>query len=97
MQQNDLQKKKLTLAQLELWLSDPVTKAMIDCLSIDDIELMEAIGSGHVGSPDNAHLTQAAYYENLGIRQGLARAGNVEFLIRKHYEIEGEKGEEDGK
>ena len=68
---------------------------MLDCLAIDDRQMMEAIGSGHVGSPDNAHLTQAAYYENLGIRQGLAQVANVEFLIRKHYQIEGSKGEKD--
>jgi len=46
------------------------------------------MSDGKVGNPGSSDHTQAAYFENLGIREGLGRLSDPLSLLERWFEIE---------
>lgn len=79
---------------MELWLIDPVTRAYLEAIRNDDEMIRNSVADGQIAHADNAQLTQSAYFENLGLRQGLGRAANPVNMIEKWFDVEqGESNE----
>jgi hypothetical protein len=53
-----MQYKQVTPEQLEIWLSDPVTKAYLDCVNFCLEEAKEALSGAGFIDPHNTSLTQ---------------------------------------
>lgn len=78
---------------MELWLLDPVTRAYLDAVRRDDDFICQQILGGNIGHPESADLTQAAYFENLGLRTAYGRCSNPVGMIERWFDIAQEEGE----
>ena len=76
---------RLTENQLELWLNDPCTKYLIDCLEWRQKDIDALLASPSLRQPDN-NLTCQTMDNLQGQKTGLDTASDPVALFR-HYEL----------
>ena len=84
-----MDRKRITRAQLDLWLELPTTRTYLECLFWEWEKRVEEGGEAQ-GDPDNADRSHATIFENKGFRDGLQRAQDVENVLNRSGMLEEE-------
>lgn len=82
------QHPQVTKTQAELWLQDPVTKALLQCLDWYQDDIRDEINSGSCVDKTNADLTLALISQRQGQIEGLVTASGFEQLLDRYEMIE---------
>lgn len=84
-----MQYKQTTRDQREIWLSDPVTIAYLDCLSYYREQVEKTLAKGDFIDPRNVDLTQYNAATLKARREILIEASNVHGLLDSLEKPEG--------
>jgi len=84
----DLPYPQVTQDQIDLWLSNPVTKAYLDCIKWYCEEVTSTLGDGSCVDSSNADLTLSHIHLAMGQQQGLESAGDYIDLLSRFKMIE---------
>ena len=79
---------QLTQTQVDLWLKDPVTKTLFQCLEWQVGDVKDEINTGSCLDTSNADLTLSRISQRTGQIEGLITAGDFEFLFSRYCMIE---------
>ncbi len=85
---SDLQYKQVTQPQLELWLDNPVTLALLKCFDWYKKDIQDEINSGSCVDSSNADLTSSNIHLRLGQIQALTTAGELTDVLDRYKMIE---------
>lgn len=77
----ELKYPQLTEDQVDLWQSNQVTKAFIQCLTWKAADVAEAAGTGKLADSGNADLTHALIHHALGQQDAYGKAAQPEELL----------------
>ena len=83
-----MQYPQVTPTQVELWLQDPVTKALFSCLEQYQEDVRFEMGSGSCLDSSSADLTLSRMSQRMGQIEGLHSASSFEDLFNKFEMIE---------
>ena len=81
------------MAQIEIWLDNPVTKTYLQCLEWSGEQIREALGKGGYVDSDNNDRTCNHVHSALGEAEGLAKAGSPQAILNTHEMLEEEETE----
>ena len=84
---------RVSQAQLEIWLHDPVTKAVKLAFTEFEADLREKVGSGSFRNPQSNDLTCNNISHALGMADAMGNCANFAEML-KHLELL-EKEQED--
>ncbi len=73
--------KQVTPDQLDIWLSDPVTKSYLDCLNYCYEQLRKQLADGANVDPANSCATQYKSGYSSGARDMLKEAMNPQHIL----------------
>ncbi len=76
--------KRITQAQFDLWIDNPVTKAYLQCLEWSAEKISEALGKGALVASDNNDTTCNAIHSALGQQGGFRLAQSVQERFLEH-------------
>ena len=82
----EVEHKQVTEAQVEIWLTNPVTLTLLQCLEWNRLDSRDAAGSGTLVDSSSADLTHALLHRNLG-QQDAYRECEDPVQIFEHYEM----------
>jgi len=82
------QYKRITQAQFEIWLDNPVTIAYMQCLEWSAAQIEETMSKGGFIDSSNADLTMSQLHSAMGEARGLIDATFPEILFEKHEMLE---------
>lgn len=85
---NQDQYPRLTQAQVELWLANPVTKVLSQCLEFYALDINDALAQGRHVDSSNADTTMSATHLFMGQKQGLKTAGDYVALFKRYQMLE---------
>ena len=79
---------RVTRTQVDLWLQDPVTKALAQCLEWCEGDVKDEINTGSCIDESNADLTLSRLSKRRGQIEGLVSAGGFENMFSRYEMIE---------
>lgn len=68
--------KRVTQAQFDLWIDNPVTKTYLQCLEWSAEQIAESLGKGSNVDSSNNDLSMNIIHSRLGEKVGLLKAAN---------------------
>lgn len=80
---------KVTQTQLDLWLKDPVTKTLCQCLEWHQDDVKDELSSGSCVDESNADLTLSKISRRRGQIEGLITASDFGAVLDR-YKMVGE-------
>ena len=86
-----MQHPKVTQTQVELWLKDPVTETLSQCLKWYQDDVKDEINTGSCLDTSNADLTLSRISQRTGQIEGLVTASAFDVLLNRYGMIEEEK------
>ena len=87
--------KRITQAQFDLWIDNPVTKAYLKCLKWSGEQAAEIVGNGSIVDISNNDKSMNSIHSLLGQKIGLTTAGDPIEIFNTHQMLELPKEEED--
>ena len=91
---SDLQYPQVTQTQLELWLDNPVTQALVKCFEWYQKDIQDEINSGSCVDSSNADLTSSNIHLRLGQIQAMITASEFTGVLDRYKMIEPEEEKE---
>lgn len=88
------QYKQLTQTQLELWLDDPATQALVKCFDWYKEDIQDQINTGSCVDSSNADLTSSNIHKRLGQIDGMVTARDLTGVLNRYSMIEPKEKEE---
>ena len=86
--------KRVTQAQLEIWLDNPVTQKYLQCLGWSKEQIQEVLGKGGYIDSDNNDKSMNRIHSALGEQAGLEKAQDPTAILIAHQMLELEAEEE---
>lgn len=86
--------QRVTKAQFDLWLGDPVTEAVLSCYGWMEDSVREQIGKGVYRNPMSNDLTCNATSHAHGMADAMANAANAEGMLN-HFQMLEEEDDSD--
>ena len=83
--------KRLSQAQFDIWIDNPVTKVYLQCLEWSAEQAEEIAGSGSLIDSSNNDLSMNHIHGVMGQKIGLTTASNPEQLLNTHKLLEEEE------
>jgi hypothetical protein len=80
--------KRITQAQLEIWLNDPTTRAYLQSLYWSKQQYEEIQGNGSLMNKRSAELTYGNMMENEGLKSGYTNSMNAIEELERHDLLE---------
>ena len=84
MSQETPQYPQVTQEQIDLWLTNPVTKTYLQCLEWFNADVIDEASTGSIVDTASADVTHAMIHMNLGHQQGLNTAMNHQELLSRY-------------
>lgn len=87
--------KRITQAQMEIWLENSTTKTYLQCLKWSGEQVEEILGNGSHIDPTNNDLSMNRIHSVLGQKIGLVNASDPTSIFNIHEMLELPKEQED--
>ena len=85
------QYQRLTQAQVEIWLDDPVSKIYVQCLGWAVEQVKEQLANGSFIDSENNDLSMNKTHSAYGTQYGLEQASNLKQVLVDKGMIEEDK------
>ncbi len=82
----EVKHSQVTEIQVEIWLSDPTTRMLMQCLEWKRLDTKDSAGSGEIVDSSNSDLTHAMIHRALGQQDVYADLQTPEALF-DYYEM----------
>lgn len=89
--------QRISQAQFEIWLENPVTLVYLQCLEWSAEQITEILGNGGYVDSNNNDRSMNMLHSATGEQGGLKKAGIPRGIMDAHRMLEEEKAEEKAK
>ncbi len=86
--------KRISKAQLDIWVDNPVTKTYLQCLDWSAEQCREVLGSGHLIDSTNNDKSMNAVHSALGEARGYEKSGLFIDIFNVHKMLEEEDSDD---